>query len=314
MMMVTPGCVSGLPALPIAGDAAVLQADIGLVDARVVDDQRVGDDRIDRALGARRLALAHAVADDLAAAELHLLAIGGEVLLHLDEEFGVGEPHLVADGRAEHLGIGGAGDAGHQTCLPCRGPPTASLHISAAIWPRNNLLADGLRPHSRVGLEPRPKTIFRKPMERKIHAHDHDSGCGRYARLRCGGQRTASAGHTVPRPASLPRRPRPRPPARRPSRASTSSTWRNCPKTRKPRSMRSWRNAARTASEVAHFDRRHTRDQNRARSQRSYVGPCHCRQHGFRRSAHADHQEIRLTICDGGYFRGPSAKPGPTCR
>ena len=47
MMMVTPGCVSGLPALPIAGDAAVLEADIGLVDAARVDDQRVGDDGVD---------------------------------------------------------------------------------------------------------------------------------------------------------------------------------------------------------------------------------------------------------------------------
>ncbi len=69
----------------------------------VVDDQRIGDDGVDRALGARHLALAHAVADDLAAAEFHLLAVDGEILLDLDEEFGVGEPHLVADGRAEHL-------------------------------------------------------------------------------------------------------------------------------------------------------------------------------------------------------------------
>ena len=37
-------------------------------------------------------ALPHAVADHLAAAELHLLAIGGEILLDLDEELGVGEP------------------------------------------------------------------------------------------------------------------------------------------------------------------------------------------------------------------------------
>ena len=60
------------------------------------------------------LALAHAVADHLAAAELHLLAIDGEILLDLDEELGVGEPDPVADGRAEHLGIGGAGNAvGH---------------------------------------------------------------------------------------------------------------------------------------------------------------------------------------------------------
>ena len=84
----------------------------------VVDDQRVGDDRVDGALGAGHLALAHAVADHLAAAELHLLAIGGEVLLDLDEELGIGKPDPVAGGRPEHLGIGGAGDAGGASRSP----------------------------------------------------------------------------------------------------------------------------------------------------------------------------------------------------
>ena len=49
--------------------------------------------------------LAHAVADHFAAAELHLLAIDGEILLHLDDEIGVGEPHAIAGGRPEHVGI-----------------------------------------------------------------------------------------------------------------------------------------------------------------------------------------------------------------
>ena len=40
------------------------------------------------------------------------------VALHLDEEVGIGQPHLVAGGRAVHVGIGGAGDAGHVTALP----------------------------------------------------------------------------------------------------------------------------------------------------------------------------------------------------
>jgi hypothetical protein len=53
------------------------------------------------------LRLPHAVADDFPASELHLLAIGGEVLLHLDDELGVRETHLVADRGAEHLRIGG---------------------------------------------------------------------------------------------------------------------------------------------------------------------------------------------------------------
>ena len=108
MMMVTPGWMSGLPALPMACDPAVLDADVGLDDAPVVEDQRVGDDGVDRALLVGDLALAHAVADHLAAAELHLLAIGGEILLDLDDEVGVGEPHAVAGGRAEHVGIGSA--------------------------------------------------------------------------------------------------------------------------------------------------------------------------------------------------------------
>ena len=49
--------------------------------------------------------LPHAVADHLAAAEFHLLAVGGEILLDLDDEVGVGQPHAVAGGRPEHVGI-----------------------------------------------------------------------------------------------------------------------------------------------------------------------------------------------------------------
>ena len=102
----------GIAGLADGADAAVAQADIGLVDAGDVHDQRVGDDGVDGALGAGHLALAHAVTDDLAAAELDLFAVDGEVLLDLDEKLGVCQPHLVASGRAVHVGIGGAGNAG----------------------------------------------------------------------------------------------------------------------------------------------------------------------------------------------------------
>src|SRR5262249_14477528 len=102
----------GIARLADADDAAVLQADVGLHDAPVVDDQRIGDHGVDRALRARALALAHAVADHLAAAELHLLAVDGVVLLDLDEEIGVGKPHLVAHGGPEHVDIRRARDAG----------------------------------------------------------------------------------------------------------------------------------------------------------------------------------------------------------
>src|SRR5690606_29376828 len=99
-------------------DAAVLDADIGLDYAPVIDDQRVGDHGIDRAAGARYLALAHAVADHLPAAELYLVAIDGAVCLDLDDQVGVGKPHLVAHGRPVPAGIGGAADAGRHQRAP----------------------------------------------------------------------------------------------------------------------------------------------------------------------------------------------------
>ena len=103
MTMSTPGWMSGLPALPMAAMRPSLMADIRLHDAPMVEDQRVGDDGIDGAGRAGTLALAHAVADHLAAAELHLLAIDGEIALDLDEELGIGEANAVAGGRAEHM-------------------------------------------------------------------------------------------------------------------------------------------------------------------------------------------------------------------
>src|SRR5205085_3615342 len=62
----------------------------------------------DRALPVGDLTLPHAVADHLAASELHLLAVRGEILLHLDDQVGVGKPHAVAGRRAEHVGVDGA--------------------------------------------------------------------------------------------------------------------------------------------------------------------------------------------------------------
>ncbi|EGE57964.1 hypothetical protein RHECNPAF_3500011 [Rhizobium etli CNPAF512] len=100
----------GVACLADRSDAPVLQPDISLVDAGMIDDHGIGDDGVDRTIRPRHLALAHAVADHLAAAELHLLAIGGEIPLDLDEELRIGKAHLVAGGRSEHAGIGGARD------------------------------------------------------------------------------------------------------------------------------------------------------------------------------------------------------------
>jgi hypothetical protein len=56
-----------------------------------------------------------AVPDDLAAAELHFFAVGGEVLFDFDPQLGIGQADLVADGGAEHVGVGLAGDF-HWAC------------------------------------------------------------------------------------------------------------------------------------------------------------------------------------------------------
>ena len=105
----------GIARLADAANAAVLDADVRLDDAPVVDDQRVGDDGIRNFMRAA-LALSHAVADDLAAAEFHFLAINGMVFLDLDPEIRIREPHAIARGRAEHFGISLSSDrACHQS-------------------------------------------------------------------------------------------------------------------------------------------------------------------------------------------------------
>ena len=98
----TPCIVSGFPALPDLHDAPIADADVGLDDAPMVDDQRVGDHQIQRAACARvaRAALPHTVSNDLAASEGDLIAIGREILLDFDDQFGIGQPHAVALSRA----------------------------------------------------------------------------------------------------------------------------------------------------------------------------------------------------------------------
>src|SRR6478672_10014317 len=96
----------------------------------MIEHDDVGDDAIDGALLVGDLALAHAVADHLAAAEFHLVAVDGEILLDFEDEIGVGEPQAVAFGRAEHVGIGGAGEGCHAStgtgAKPCSSAASAS--------------------------------------------------------------------------------------------------------------------------------------------------------------------------------------------
>ena len=64
----------------------------------------IGDDQVGD-FGCQTLALAHAIADHLAAAEGDLVTIGRVVFLDLDDQFRVGKPHAVALGRAVEIGV-----------------------------------------------------------------------------------------------------------------------------------------------------------------------------------------------------------------
>ena len=85
-------------------DAPILDTDVRLDDAPPVDDERIGDDGVDAIL-AHALRLAHAVADHLATAELDLLSVNREILLHHRDEGGIRQSDPVTRGRTEHFGI-----------------------------------------------------------------------------------------------------------------------------------------------------------------------------------------------------------------
>src|SRR5262249_7337361 len=76
----------GIAGLAYRDNPPVLDADIGLHNAPVVENDSVSDDRINRALATGTLRLPHAVADDFSTAELHLLAVDGEIFLHFDDQ------------------------------------------------------------------------------------------------------------------------------------------------------------------------------------------------------------------------------------
>ena len=97
---------AGISGFADCGNLAVANRDVGFVDSGVVQNQRVGDHQIGGAAGPRRFGgLAHAVADDFAAAELHFIAINGPIGFHFDDQVGVSKPNAVAGGRAVVIGV-----------------------------------------------------------------------------------------------------------------------------------------------------------------------------------------------------------------
>ena len=92
----------------------VSDTDVPFDNAPVVNNDRVGNHQIERASDASaavsrgRTALPHTITDDFAAAEGDFIAVSGEVMFDLDNQFGVGQPQPVTGGRAIQISIGAA--------------------------------------------------------------------------------------------------------------------------------------------------------------------------------------------------------------
>ena len=88
-------------------DPPVFDADIGLHDPPVIDNQRVGEHQIHTVV-CGHLPLSHPVADHFSAAEFDLFTVDRQIVFHLDPQFSIGQTHPVAGGGAEHVRIGPA--------------------------------------------------------------------------------------------------------------------------------------------------------------------------------------------------------------
>ena len=96
---VDPRLNVGVARFADTADPAVADADIGFDDAPMVEDHGIGDDRVDRTIGAARLPLPHSVAEDLAAAEFDLLAMDRAVTFDLDDQIRIRQPQPIPGRR-----------------------------------------------------------------------------------------------------------------------------------------------------------------------------------------------------------------------
>ena len=104
-------------------NTSVFQANVSLINPRMVHDQRVGDNGVDSTLIAGALGLAHPIADHLTAAEFDLFAIDGVIVFDLNNQVRISKPHTVPDSGAKHISIGRTRDF----CRHQRSPITCWL-------------------------------------------------------------------------------------------------------------------------------------------------------------------------------------------
>src|SRR5215831_3309156 len=93
---------SGISRLADAGDPAVTNGDVRLVDSLVIENQCVRDHQVGRTAPSCRFGrLSHAVPDHFAAAELHFVAVHRPVLFDFDDQPRISKAYAIPRGRAE---------------------------------------------------------------------------------------------------------------------------------------------------------------------------------------------------------------------
>ena len=74
----------GITGFANRSNAPVFDTDIRFDNPPIIQNQGIGNHHINH-FGRRALALTHAITDDFAAAKLHLIAVNGVILFHLNE-------------------------------------------------------------------------------------------------------------------------------------------------------------------------------------------------------------------------------------
>ena len=102
-----------IASLANADDTAILDPDICLHDAPVIEDHGTGDDEVGCSLTACTRGLAHRLTNHLAAAEHDLVAACAVVLRDFNPQVGVGESDPVSTGGSVQISVPGAIDPAH---------------------------------------------------------------------------------------------------------------------------------------------------------------------------------------------------------
>ena len=111
-----PRCNAGhhirVAGFPDANDPSAANADIGLDNSPMIQNDRAGDDQVEGFVGGGRAGgLPHSVSYDLSAAKFCFFAVYGKIAFNFNKKVSVREPYPVAGGWAIKIGVLFAGNS-----------------------------------------------------------------------------------------------------------------------------------------------------------------------------------------------------------